>query len=364
VVVGAPPLEEPSARREIDLLTGIRFHCYNISMSYTLQELAEFTASRVIGDGAIEVSRVASLAQAQIGDVVFVQDKKDLAVALTSRASAVIAGEFAAEEWSQKPLLISGNPRLAFCHAGAVLHPSKVYKSGIHPTAVVHSTAKIASSAAIDAHAVIEADAVIGTRAHIGANGSIGQGVVIGDDCDLYPCVVIYQGTTLGRRVIVHAGAVLGSDGFGFVRDETYGRYHKFPQVGELVIGDYVEIGANCTIDRGALDKTVIGAGTKLDNLVHIGHNDIVGENVVIAAQVGVSGSSEIGDGCIIGGQVGIGDHAKLEAGTMLGGQAGILPHKVLRGKGILYWGTPAKPVREYLKELALVARLARKERE
>ncbi len=330
-------------------------------MPHTLQELAEFTLSRLIGDGDTEISKVASLTQAQPGDIVFVQDTKDLAAAFSCRASAVIAGEFASDTWSEKPLLISGSPRLAFCRAGALMHPSKVYKAGIHPTAVVHPTAKIAPTAAIDAHVVIEADAVIGARAHVGANCSIGQEVILGDDCDLYPCVVIYAGTTLGRRVVVHAGAVLGSDGFGFVRDETYGRYHKFPQVGELVIGDYVEIGANCTIDRGALDKTVIGAGTKLDNLVHIGHNDIVGENVVIAAQVGVSGSSEIGDGCVIGGQVGIGDHAKLEAGTLLGGQAGILPHKVLRGKGILYWGTPAKPVREYLKELALVTRLARK---
>ncbi len=212
--------------------------------------------------------------------------------------------------------MLSANPRLAFCRAGALLHPSKTYKPGVHPTAVVDPSAKVASSATVDAHAVIESGAIIGDRAHIGAGCSIGQGVIVGDDCDLYPCVVIYQGTTLGKRVIVHAGAVLGSDGFGFVRDERYGRYHKFPQVGELVIGDYVEIGANCTIDRGALDKTVIGPGTKLDNLVHIGHNDIVGANVVIAAQVGVSGSSEIGDGCVIGGQVGIGDHATIEAGN------------------------------------------------
>ncbi len=221
----------------------------------------------------------------------------------------------------------------------------------------------IAATAAVDAHAVIGARAVLGERTHIGANSSIGEGVVVGDDCDVYPCVVIYPGTTLGRRVTVHAGAVLGSDGFGYVRDETYGRYNKFPQVGELVVGDYVEIGANCTIDRGALDKTVIGPGTKLDNLVHIGHNDIVGANVVIAAQAGVSGSSEIGDDCVIGGQVGIGDHAKIEAGTMLGGQSGVLPQKVLGGKGKLYWGTPAKPLTQYLKELAVLARLARKEK-
>jgi UDP-3-O-[3-hydroxymyristoyl] glucosamine N-acyltransferase len=332
-------------------------------MRQTLQALAEFTASRLIGDGNIEITKVASIAQAQPGDLVFVQneDGTGLAEALASPASAVIAGKFATASAGAKPLLISSNPRLAFCGAGSLLHPPKTYPPGVRPSAVVHPSARIAATAAVDAHAVIEANAIIGDRSHIGASCSVGEGVVIGDDCDLYPCVVIYAGTTLGRRVVVHAGSVLGSDGFGFVRDETYGRYQKFPQIGELVIGDYVEIGANCTIDRGALDKTVIGPGTKLDNLVHIGHNDVVGANVVIAAQTGVSGSSEIGDGCVIGGQVGIGDHAKVEAGTMLGGQAGILPHKVLRGKGMLYWGTPARPFREFLKELGTLSRLARR---
>ena len=292
----------------------------------------------------------------------FVQDEKDLGSALSSGASAVIAGEFAAHLRQQiSRCYCLANPRLGVLSRRRAAASAKSLQAGIHPTAVVHPSAKVASSAAVDAHAVIESGAIIGDRAHIGAGCSIGQGVIIGDGCDLYPCVVIYQGTTLGKRVIVHAGAVLGSDGFGFVRDEADGRYHKFPQVGELVIGDDVEIGANCTIDRGALEKTVIGPGTKLDNLVHIGHNDIVGSNVVIAAQVGVSGSSEIGDGCVIGGQVGIGDHANIEAGTLLGGQAGVLPHKVLRGKGKLYWGTPAQPLRDYLKELAAVARLTRK---
>lgn len=325
-------------------------------MPHTLQELAEYTAARLIGDPHVEVHRVSSLAQAQPGDIVFVQDEKDLEQALTSPASAAIVGRFAAEFATAKPLLIAEHPRLAFCCAGALLHPPKTHPSGVHPTAVVHPSAAVAASAAVDAHAVIEANAVIGERAHVGAGCSIGEGVVIGDDCDLFSNVVIYSGTTLGRRVIVHAGAVLGSDGFGYVRDEEYGRYHRFPQIGQLVIGDYVEIGANCTIDRGALDKTVIGAGTKLDNLVHIGHNDIIGSNVVIAAQTGVSGSCEIGDDCVLGGQVGIGDHAKIEPGTMLGGQAGVLPHKVLRGRGKLYWGTPARPLGQYLKELAAIA--------
>ena len=330
-------------------------------MPHTLEEVAKFADARLIGDGSAEILKVASIAHSQAGDLVFVQDAKNLAQALASPASAVIAGEFAATADVDKPLLIAKNPRLAFCRAGALLHPAKTYPASVHPTAVVDASAKVASSAAIDAYAVIEAGAVIGERAHIGASCCIGEGVIIGEDCDLYPRVVIYQGTTLGRRVIVHAGAVLGSDGFGYVRDETYGRYHKFPQIGRLIIGDYVEIGANTTIDRGALDRTVIGPGTKLDNLVHIGHNDLIGENVVIAAQTGISGSVEIGDGCIIGGQVGLGDHVKIEPGSILGSQCGVPSNKVIRGKGEVFWGTPARPLREYLKELATLSRLTGK---
>jgi UDP-3-O-[3-hydroxymyristoyl] glucosamine N-acyltransferase len=331
-------------------------------MPQALQTLAEFTGSRLIGDGTIEIASVASLEQAQPGDLIFVQDEKHLERALASHASAVIAGEFAACSAGGKPLLIAAHPRLAFATAAALLHPPKTYPPGIHETAVLHYSAKLAVPVSIDAGAVIEANAVIGERTHIGAGCYIGEGVVIGDDCDLYPRVVIYPGTKLGRRVIVHAGAVLGSDGFGFVRDEVYGRYQKFPQIGELEIGDYVEIGANCTIDRGALDKTVIGAGTKLDNLVHIGHNTTVGANVVIAAQTGVSGSCEIRESVVVGGQVGIGDHATIEAGAILGSGSGVLSHKTVRGQGVVFWGRPARPLRQYLRELAVLARLARKD--
>jgi len=333
-------------------------------MPQTLETLAEFTATRLLGDGDIEITSVASLEQAQPGDLIFVQDEKHLERALASDASAVIAGEFAASCAGRKPLLIAAQPRLAFARAAALLHPPRTYAIGIHETAVVHYSAKLAVPVTIDPGAVIEANAVIGERAHIGAGCYIGESVVIGDDCDLYPRVVIYPGTKLGRRVIVHAGAVLGSDGFGFVRDEVYGRYQKFPQVGGLDIGDYVEIGANCTIDRGALDKTVIGPGTKLDNLVHIGHNTSVGANVVIAAQTGVSGSTKIGDGVVVGGQVGLADHVTIEAGAILGAQCGVPTGKTIRGKGVVFWGTPARPLRQYLRELATLARLARKDEE
>ncbi len=332
-------------------------------MPQTLQALAEFTAARLIGDGNIEIASVASIEQAQPGDLVFVQEEKYLEQALMSHASAVIAGDFAVSSAGHKSLLIADHPRLAFARAAALLYPPRIYPPAIHPTAVIDSSAKVAPTASVDAHAVIAANAVIGERSHIGAGCYIGEGVVIGDDCDLYPRVVIYPGVTLGRRVVVHAGAVLGSDGFGFVRDETFGRYQKFPQIGELIIGDYVEIGANCTIDRGALEKTVIGPGTKLDNLVHIGHNSSVGANVVIAAQTGVSGSTKIGDEAVVGGQVGLGDHATVEPGVILGSGSGVLSHKTVRGKGIVFWGRPARPLPEYLRGLAVLARLARKDK-
>jgi len=173
--------------------------------------------------------------------------------------------------------------------------------------------------------------------------------------------VTIYSSTRLGDRVIVHAGVVLGSDGFGYVRDGA-GRYQKMPQIGRLEIEDDVEIGANSTVDRGALDVTRIARGTKLDNLVHVGHNVQIGEDVVIAAQTGLSGSAVVEKNVIVGGQVGIADHVRIEEGAILGAQSGIPTKKVIRGKGIVFWGTPARPIREYLKELAVLARLAKRE--
>jgi UDP-3-O-[3-hydroxymyristoyl] glucosamine N-acyltransferase len=227
---------------------------------------------------------------------------------------------------------------------------------------VVHPSAILGDRVTVDAHVVIGEAAEIGAGTWIGAGTVISTGVKIGCGCEVYPHVTIYPGVSVGNRVIIHAGVVLGSDGFGYVRDPATGRYEKFPQVGRLVIEDDVEIGANTTIDRGALETTRIGRGAKIDNLVHIGHNCQVGENVVIAAQTGLSGSVTVEKNVVLGGQVGIGEHARIEEGAMLGGQGGVLPHKTLRGKGIAFWGTPAKPLRLYLKELALLARLAKKD--
>jgi UDP-3-O-[3-hydroxymyristoyl] glucosamine N-acyltransferase len=331
-------------------------------MKRSLQQIAEAVEARLQGDGSVEVGGVASIASASEHDLVFVEEEKYLLRALQSGAGAVIAGEFAAAS-AGKPVLLSRHPKLAFARAARFLRDGNVAgcNAGVHATAVVNPSVRLAEGVVVEERAVIAAEAEIGEGTRIGAGCAIGRGVTIGRECEIYPHVTIYAGTTLGDRVIVHAGAVLGSDGFGYVRDPKSGRYEKFPQVGRLAIEDDVEIGANTTIDRGALDETRIGQGTKIDNLVHIGHNCRLGQNVVIAAQTGLSGSIVLENDVVLGGQVGIGEHARIEEGVMLGGQGGVLPNKVLRGKGVAFWGTPAQPVRQYLKQLAALARLGKK---
>ncbi|MGI9103606.1 MAG: UDP-3-O-(3-hydroxymyristoyl)glucosamine N-acyltransferase [Terriglobales bacterium] len=324
-----------------------------------LSELAKRVGGSIVGDD-VEIAGIASIASATGRDLVFVENEKHLAAAMASAAAAIIAGEFVSTE-ARKPLLIAKQPRLAFARAAELLRPAARCASGIHATAVVHETAKLGGQVSVGPHAVVSEDVVIGDNARIGAGAFVAPGVSIGPQCDIKSNVTIYSGTTLGARVVVHAGAVLGSDGFGFVRDEESGRYTKFPQIGTLRIEDDVEIGANTTVDRGALDATVIARGTKLDNLVHVGHNVQLGEDVVIAAQTGISGSSVLENGVVVAGQVGIADHVRIESGAILGAQSGIPTGKVIRGRGILFWGTPARPIRQYLKELAVLARLAKK---
>jgi UDP-3-O-[3-hydroxymyristoyl] glucosamine N-acyltransferase len=331
-------------------------------MKRSLQQIAEAVGARLRGDGSVEIGGVASIGSASQHDLVFVEEEKYLSRAVKSGAGAIVAGEFAAEAIG-KPLLICSHPKLAFARAARFLRgdSAAANQGGVHPSAVVHPSARLGTKVVIGEHASVSENAEIGDGTRIGAGCVVGRGVKLGRECEIYPRVTIYAGTTLGDHVIVHAGAVLGSDGFGYVRDSKSGRYEKFPQVGMLVVEDDVEIGANTTIDRGALDETRIGQGTKIDNLVHIGHNCRLGENVVIAAQTGLSGSIVIENDVVLGGQVGIGEHARIEEGVMLGGQGGVLPNKVLRGKGVAFWGTPAQPVRQYLKQLAALARLGKK---
>ncbi len=211
--------------------------------------------------------------------------------------------------------------------------------------------------AGVHASAVMGAGVTIGVGTRVGPGVVLEDGVVIGDDCHVMARVVVHAGTVMGNRVVVQAGAVLGSTGFGYARNGKTGEYLIFPQQGRLVIEDDVEIGANTTIDRGALGEARVGRGTKIDNLVHIGHNCLIGKNVVIAAQTGISGFERGGGWGDSGGQVGIGEHATVGKGVILGGGAGVLSGKKMRGEGEVFWGRPARPLKEYLRDLARLKR-------
>ncbi len=342
----------------------------------TVAALAALVGGRVIGDAEMLIERVASLEGAETGAISFVEDaKKLLTSARASRAScllvpvgtgealadaatdsttaattaAIEAGAFAAT------LIEVARPKLAFALVAEVLHPRE------RRAASVDTTATVAASAQVEAGVFIGACVCVGERVKLGAGTQVLAGAVLADDvrvgtdCVIHPNVVLYRKTQIGSRVILHAGVVVGADGFGYVRDEN--GYHKFPQVGAVVIEDDVEIGANSCVDRGALGLTRIGRGTKLDNLVHVGHNVEIGERVVIAAQTGISGSTVIESDAVIGGQVGMGDHARVEAGAVVGSKAGILPGKIVRA-GAVVWGVPVRPLDEYKRLNAHFGRL------
>jgi UDP-3-O-[3-hydroxymyristoyl] glucosamine N-acyltransferase len=236
---------------------------------------------------------------------------------------------------------------------------------GVHATAIIGPLTEIGEGVTIGPNVVIGQVARIGNGTRIEAGSVIGSYVSIGENCHIYPRVTIYQGSSLGNRVVVHAGAVLGADGFGYVRDPKTGAYTQFPQQGTLLIEDDVEIGANSTIDRGALKQTRIGRGTKIDNLVHVGHNCDIGEDVILVMGTGISGSSTVGNGAVIAGQVGIGDHVTIGPGVILGGQSGVFNGTTLTNDGLkpgtVHFGTPARPLQQVLREQATVARLARR---
>jgi UDP-3-O-[3-hydroxymyristoyl] glucosamine N-acyltransferase len=307
-----------------------------------------------------DVVGVAGARTATPRDLVFAEDEASLAAALASQAAAVIVSAKLAPRETAKPLLLVSQPRYAFAVAAQALRPAPAV-TGVDPTAILAPGVVQGRRVSIGPYAVIEEGARIGDDTIIGAGAVLGAGVTLGRGCRIYPRVVLYPGVELGDCVVVHAGAVLGADGFGYVRSDATGEYLQFPQQGRLILEDDVEIGANATVDRGALEETRLGQGVKIDNLVHIGHNVRVGKHVVIAAQTGISGSSAIGDYAVVGGQVGIGDHAHVGEKVILGSGSGVLTHKKVKGEGIVFWGRPARPLAEYLRELATLARLSRR---
>jgi UDP-3-O-[3-hydroxymyristoyl] glucosamine N-acyltransferase len=323
-------------------------------MKRTIKEIADHIGGELRGDGNAALHSVASLKNAGPTDLSYAEEKFHSDVA-NSRAGCVIVG---AGQFSGKTVIVVRNPKLAFACAAAWLLAEERTDAGIHPSAVVAPDVEIGDKVRIGPLAVVEAGARIGDGTVIEAGAYLGRRSRIGSNCILYPKVVIYAGVEIGNRVIIHSGAVVGADGFGFVKD---GRTHvKFPQAGKVIVEDDVEIGANTCIDRGSLETTIIRKGTKLDNLIQIAHNVEIGEHTVIASQTGISGSSTLGADCIIGGQVGIGEHARLDDNTIIGGQAGVLNGKHVRGGEVL-WGTPVRPLREFLLQQAYLARLVRK---
>jgi UDP-3-O-[3-hydroxymyristoyl] glucosamine N-acyltransferase len=316
------------------------------------------------GSADHRIRGVSSPATATRDDLVFAEDSRAASEALASKAGVVVLRLGLVDSYPpEKCVVESGQPRLWFARAAKLLRSAQPI-TGVHPSAVIGTGVELGEGVSVGPCAVIEDDARIGARTRIDAGAAIGRGVRIGEYCQVYPRAVLYSGTTLGNWVVVHAGAVLGADGFGYVRNPATGAYTQFPQQGTLCVEDEVEIGANTTIDRGALGETRIRRGTKIDNLVHIGHNCDIGEDVILVALTGISGSSSVGDRAVIAGQVGIGDHAHVGPGVILGGQAGVLSGKTVTNEGLkpgtVLWGTPARPLKQVLRELAVLARLAR----
>lgn len=322
----------------------------------TVAELAALVGGRASGDVGARVRRVASIESAGEGDLAFVEDEKFLEAARACRASCVIVPEGARLEGARGCIEVE-RPKLAFALVAEVLHPTRRRGGFVHPSASVAEGARLGEDVYVGACAVVGEGANVGAGTQILAGAVVGEGVTVGSDCVLHPNVVLYDGVTLGDRVVLHAGVVVGADGFGYVRDAG-GVYHKFPQVGTVVIEDDVEIGAGTCVDRAALGVTRVGRGTKIDNLVQVGHNVEIGERVVIAAQTGISGSTVIESDAVIGGQVGFGDHARVKSGAVIGSQAGVLPGKIVRAG--VWWGTPVQPLEEYKRLNALWLRLPR----
>ncbi|HVP45968.1 MAG TPA: UDP-3-O-(3-hydroxymyristoyl)glucosamine N-acyltransferase [Bryobacteraceae bacterium] len=317
-----------------------------------VRELAEWLGATFEGDGERELTGVQSLESAGGEDLSFVSSMKALGQAETSAAGCLIVPvEFPAG----RTVIRAGAPRTAFARAVGQLVPPPPHRPGIDATAAVSPQAEIGENVEIGPHASVGEGSRIESHCRIGPGCAIGRRVVVGHDSVLHAHVTLYDDVDVGSYVILHAGCVIGADGFGFVLDGE--RYQKFPQIGRVEIGDHVEIGANSCVDRAALGTTRIGEGTKLDNMVHVGHNCRIGRHVVVAAQTGFSGGVMVDDYAVIGGQVGIGDKARIESHAVLGSGCGILTSKIVRG-GQVVWGTPARPLKQHLEQLANLARL------
>jgi UDP-3-O-[3-hydroxymyristoyl] glucosamine N-acyltransferase len=322
--------------------------------SLTLEEVARLVGGELSGDAALRVRGIAPLDQASPHELALFADRRYLGQLRDTRGAAVlVSAALASDVPAGMPAVVVEDAHAALPALLGRLHPQAESPPSVHPSAVLGRGLVIGSDVTVGPYAVLEDDAWVGDRARIEAHVVVGRGSRVGEDSVLHPHVVLYPGTVLGKRVIVHAGARLGSDGFGYVLRE--GAYHKVPQVGRCVVHDDVEIGANSCIDRGSIGDTVVGHGSKLDNLVHLAHNVRVGAACAMAAQVGVAGSTRIGDGVVFGGQAGLVGHIAIGDGARITAQAGVIGDV---DPGATVTGYPARRLKEYLKGAALALRL------
>jgi UDP-3-O-[3-hydroxymyristoyl] glucosamine N-acyltransferase len=320
-------------------------------MPYTTEEIAKLIGGQVVGDTSAVLKNFTTIETAQAGDLTFAENEEFFSRAEQSAATAIIADKRFSS--AKKTLIQVPNARVAFAKALALFFPEPKFPAGIHPTAVVAATAKIDSTAHVGPHCVIGERVSIGARAVLQAGDFVGDDSKLGEDVNLFPNVTVYARGVIGNRVRIHSSSVIGSDGYGYVQDGPIHR--KVPQIGNVVIGDDVEIGAGVTIDRGALVSTVIGKGTKIDNLVHIAHNVQVGEGSLLCAQVGIAGSAKLGNYVILAGQVGIAGHLKIGNQVIVGSKSGVM-HDIPDGQKWMW--IPAGPDRDIKRQIVAIQRL------
>jgi len=321
-------------------------------MKFSLAEIAELVQGDLEGESSVAIHGVAKIEEAGTGEISFISNPKYAKYIETTNASAVIVSQDFPD--TAKPIIRTQNPYISFLTVLKIFHPT--YESiaeGIHPSAIIDETVQIGENAKIGSCVVIDRNCKIGNNATIHHGVVIGREVTIGDNTIIYANVVLREQVRIGNNVIIHSGTVIGSDGFGFAREGQ--QYHKIPQVGSVIIEDDVEVGANCTIDRATLGDTIIHKGVKLDNLIQVAHNVEIGENTVIAAQTGISGSTKIGKNVMIGGQVGFVGHIEIGDNTTIGAQSGV--SKSLSPNSV-YFGYPARPIMQAKREEAALRKL------
>ena len=319
----------------------------------TLSELADLVKGKIVGDPTMVITGVSEIQNGRESTITFLSNLKYKKYLPTTGASAVVVPE--ASLLDNKPGIVHHNPQLAIAKILGEFTPKLQYTSGVNETAYVDSKAKIGKNVTIGPFSVIEAGVIIGDHSNIGSHTVIGQKTSIGKNCKIFSNIHIYHGTNIGDNAIIHSGTVIGSDGFGFVTDQDIN--HKIPQNGYVIIGNNVEIGANCAIDRGTIGDTIIEDQCKLDNHVHLAHNVRLGKGCLLTAAVTIAGSVEVGEFCIFAGHVGVAPHVKIGARSVLAAKTGV--SKSLTG-GKVYAGMPAREIREQHKREAVYLEVVR----